>query len=196
MELPQPVLVVIEQLSTGIFWLACATWLLYAYYVAFHGGVPNIHTAPAIRNEVIRWLREDMAARGQPYRVVDLGSANGRLTREIAAALPAAQVTGLELNGLAVCISRWCQRRKGLGNLSYQQGDFFKADVSGYQAIVMFLIPSLLGNMGRKLLAEAAPGTLILCNKFPLGGGWTPVSELQVKTLYLHQGKLFVYRKA
>jgi predicted O-methyltransferase YrrM len=195
MELPQPVLIVIEQMSSVIFWLACAAWLLYAYYVLFHGGVPNIHTAPAIRAEVIRRLRDDMAARGQPYKVVDLGSANGLLTRDIAAALPEATVTGLELNRLAVWISNRHKKRLGLNNLAYHQQDFFKADLGQYQAIVMFLIPSLLTTMGHKLLAEAPAGTLIICNKFPLGGGWTPDETLQIKTLYLHQGKLFVYRK-
>jgi hypothetical protein len=60
----------------------------------------------------------------------------------------------------------------------------------------MYLIPPLMKPVGEKLHKEARSGTLVLSNKFQLGDGWIPEDTLRVKTLYLHQGNLHIYRKS
>ncbi len=189
--------ITLHYLTEISFYLACGAWLIYAYFVLFHGGVPNIRTAPAIREEIIRLLRDDYAARTLPrYTIYDLGSGNGHLTRQIAKALPQANVVGVELNALSVLWSNWMKKRQGLDNLTYVRSDFFKIDWSQGNAFVIFMLPSLLTRIAEKLEYEAAPHSLIICNKFRLGRGWIPQEERKIKTRYLHQGKIFIYRKA
>jgi SAM-dependent methyltransferase len=179
-----------------VFWLAFGIVSLDAYFVLFHKGIPNIRTAPAIRRQVISLLQQDFAAKGHPpsYIIMDLGSGNGLLTREIAKAIPGAKVVGLEIAPQSLAWANWMKKRQGLANLDYRQQDFLTCDYSEADAVVMFLIPAVLGALGKKLHESARPGTLIISNKFPLGDGWQPTEKQRVKTLYLHQGGLYIYR--
>ncbi len=170
---------------------------LQAYNIVFHKNIPNFRTAPAIRKKIIQLLKDDFEARGgAPYTIVDLGSGNGLFTREIAKALPRAKVKGIELARLNFMWANRQKRRAGLDNLEYLRMNFFDYDLSGADAVVMYLIPYLMKNLGEKLHKETRPGTLIVSNKFLLQDGWKPVETISVKTLYLHQEKVFVYRKA
>jgi SAM-dependent methyltransferase len=183
--------------SEVLFWVLAICLCIEAYFLVFHGGIPNVRTAKPIRAEIIRRLQADYAARGvDDYTILDLGSGNGHFTREIAKAMPQAKVIGLELAAPSV---RWCNhkaQKMGLKNLSYVQTDFLAYNFSTAQAIVMFVIPSGMDKIAAKLTAEARPGTFISSNKFPLCSGWVPTEELKVKTRWLNQGKLYLYRKA
>lgn len=180
-----------------LFWLAVCLISIDAYFVFFHGGVPNIRTAPAIRRKVIELLRADMAARGNgSYTIIDLGSGNGLFTREIARALPQARVIGVEIAGQSVWWANQMKERAGLTNLEYRRMDFNDVNFAEADAVYMFLIPSALGPLSRRLNEQAKPGTLIFSNKFRLFDGWQPIESLRVKTLYLHQKYLHIYRKA
>jgi len=163
--------------------------------VLFHKGIPNIRTAPAIRQTIIRLLAEDCAARNKAgYTIVDLGSGNGLMTREIARALPQAKVIGIEITPQSVLWSNWRRKLAKLDNLEYQCLDFFAYDFSQADAIVMYLLPPVMDALGKKLHSEARNCALILSNKFPLGDGWHAEQTLHVKTLYPHQGTLYMYR--
>ncbi len=186
-----------EVIELILFWTAVCLISVDAYFIFFHGGVPNIRTAPAIRAHIINLLKQDYAAHGHAgYTVVDVGSGNGLFTREIAKALPQAKVVGIEIAPQSVYWANLFKRKQHLTNLEYVRQDFFKYDFAKSDAVVMFLIPAVLGALGRKLLAEAKPGALITSNKFKLGGDWPAPQEAQIPTRYLHQGKLYIYRKA
>lgn len=179
-----------------LFWIFVAVFTIDAYFILFHGGVPNIRTAPAIRKKIIKLLQDDCAAKKtESYRIIDLGSGNGAFTREIARALPQASVTGLEISKASLAWSRVMARKAGLKNLGYIKADFLTYDLSQGDAIVMYLLPSLMTPLGKKLAAETRPGTLITSNKFPLGAGWRPEQVLDIKTRYPHQRRLYIYRK-
>lgn len=178
-------------------WFFIVTYALQLYNVLVRKDIPNIRTAPALTDKIIELLKQDYEARKdteKPYTIIDLGSGNGWLTRQIAKALPEAQVIGLELFRHTCAIARWRQRCAGLKNIEYVRTDFFKYDLSKASAITMYLLPYLMQRMGEKLHKETRPGTLITSNKFKLFDGWVPQESLQIKTLYLHQGKLHVYR--
>ena len=178
-----------------LFWLLAGLLALETYNLLLHGAVPNLRTAPAVRRRLIELLRQDCAARGlTSYTIVDLGSGNGLLTREIARALPAATVIGLEIARPSLAWSNFMRRRQGLTNLSYRRQNVLTYDFAGADAVVMYLIPELLGTLGERLHATARPGTLILNNTFKLGDGWQPVDVLHIKPARIPQGKLFVYR--
>jgi hypothetical protein len=172
------------------FWV----WLWNGYIFLFNRGVPNIRTAPAIRKRIIGLLKEDMARKnGVSYWIVDLGSGNGLLTREIARALPEACIYGFEISFLAFHWSEYFRKASGLKNLTYVHGDFLKHDIGKADAVIVFLTVYDMMQVGEKLKRELKDDTLVTSNKFALTG-WAPAKIMDVKTLYLHQKELYVYR--
>lgn len=172
-----------------LFWVCGFVLCWQAYILIFNRGIPNIRTAPAIRNEMIRILR----AAGV-RRVYDLGAGTGDLSRALAAALPETRVTGIEISAAACRKARARGERAGLSNLSYMQADFMKTDLSDADAVVMFLIDTMMPPLREKLRRELKPGAIVISNKFPLGGDWAPEEEIAVKTRYLNQKMLYLYR--
>lgn len=179
-----------------LFWILIFMLGVQAYTLCFHGGIPNIRTAPALRRAMIAQMKLDYAVRAQgSYTIMDLGSGNGQFTRDIARALPDATVIGVERSAVSVRWARFMQRRAGLANLSYIKGDLFACDFSRTDAFVMYLLPPIMERLGQKLAAEVPDGTLVLSNKFALGKGWVPQAWVPVKSLYLHQNGYYAYRK-
>jgi 16S rRNA A1518/A1519 N6-dimethyltransferase RsmA/KsgA/DIM1 with predicted DNA glycosylase/AP lyase activity len=159
--------------------------------------VPNIGTAPAIQQQVIAILKAYSAARGHaPFTVVDLGSGDGKFTREIARSIPEARVTGLETARQSYLWSKLLKHLQSLGNLDYKRQDFFSADLSQSDVVIMYQSVFLMERIGRKLNRELKKGAIVACNRFPLGDGWQVREHLQVKTFYPHQKDLYVYEKA
>jgi SAM-dependent methyltransferase len=187
----------INWFNTILFWLGFYILLWNAYILLFNRGVPNIRTAPAIRKKIIERLKADAAVKGKvPYVVIDMGSGNGLFTRQIARAMPEAKVIGLEISTLAYQWSLAFQRLCGIKNLEYKKADFFAYDMAEADAVLVFLTIYDMGRVGKKLNENLRPGTLVTCNKFQLGDGWTPQETIDVSTLYPHQKTLNVYRKA
>ena len=179
------------------FWFLVLMLAWQAYVLIFNRGVPNIRTAPAIRKKIIEILKADFAARGKkPYIIIDLGSGNGLFTREIAQALPEARVIGLEISPQQVAWSDHIKQKTNLNNLTYEKADFLARDLSEADAVVFYLVSTLMESVGKKLQQDLKPGTLVTSNRFRLGGGWMPEQTLEIQTLYPHQKKLNIYRKA
>lgn len=178
-----------------LFWIAISLLVMQAITIVFHKDVSNIRTAPAIRDKIIEKLKEDCASKNKKsYTVVDLGCGNGSMTRAIARAMPEAKVIGIECAPHTYAIANFLKRRAKLNNLEYKRMDFFNYDLSDADAVTVYMIPSVMERLGKKLHAETKPGTLITCNKFHLRDGWEPVESLRVKTRYLHQGDLHIYK--
>lgn len=176
-----------ETLNDILFWVLLFVLSWQAYILIFNRGIPNIRTAPALRRVMIEKLKEAGAR-----RIYDLGAGGGDLSRAIATAMPEAKVSGLEISAGAVRRARG--RGKHLPNLDYVQGDFMKADLSGADAVVMFLIDTMMPPLREKLRKELKPGTVVISNKFPLGGDWTAAEEIAVRTWYINQKMLYLYR--
>ncbi|HYD18417.1 MAG TPA: class I SAM-dependent methyltransferase [Patescibacteria group bacterium] len=186
-----------EIFKTVLFCVAAFLLLWNVYILIFNKGVPNIRTAPAIRKRLIALLKEDMAARGlATYTIYDMGSGNGLLTREIAAAIPTARVIGVEFSKQCIEWSNMMKKRKGLANLEYRQADFFEHDFSDADAVVVYLSVYEKGRVGEKLMKNLRPGTLVTSNRFPLGGGWEAEQKVKTFTLYPFQKYFYVYHKA
>ena len=187
---------VIENINYVIFWLAVFLLAWNAYFLAFNKGVPNIRTAPAIRNRIIDILKKDSEKRGKKtYTIIDLGSGNGLLTREIARQLPHAQVTGIETSQTAFAWSVKMRDTCKIKNLDYKRADFFTYDMSEVDAVVMFQGVHFMEKIGQMLHKNLKKGTLIASNKFALGDGWKPLETINVRTLYPFQKKLYIYYK-
>ena len=187
-------LIAIIYYSSFSFLLIMLIW--QAYNLIFNRGVPNIRTAPAVRKKIVEILKQDFDASGRkPYTIFDLGSGNGLLTREIAAALPEARVIGIEISGPQYSWSMKQKEKLGLANLTYEKADFLKRDLSEADAVVFYLVSTLMESLGKKLHRDLKPGALIVSNRFRLGDDWQPQEVMEVRTLYPHQKKVNTYRK-
>jgi SAM-dependent methyltransferase len=160
--------------------------------------IPNARTAPGMRRHIIKRLAQDRAAKSAngSYSVIDLGSGNGQLSRSIARALPDATVLGLELSPVGHMRAKLRQKLRGPANVAYAQADFLAYDLSGADAIVMFLSAKMMHRLRDKLQVELKPGALVLSNTFALGGDWQPLEVVKFWSLFYIDTALFVYRKA
>lgn len=171
------------------------TWIIFfAIIVAFAGvclsyvyyelktGVPTFPTMPAMQEKIIALLRADMAARPhiRPYTIIDLGSGSGQMTQRIARALPEARIIGIEISFVPWLRSYVRQKFFGPTNVVYKRLDFWPYDSSEADAVITYLLASIIDRVGTKLRRELKPGTLILANTFPLGDGWQPVETFSI----------------
>lgn len=179
-----------------LFWLLWALLLWQSYIILFNKGIPNIKTAPAIRDFVIKTLASDHETKGKhgPYFIYELGSGNGKLSREMAHALSSAQIIGIEISKLAYWRSLLIRKITKQENLTHLNSNFMSVDLSPADAIYIYQLPSVMAQLRDKFKNELKPGTIIICNKFPLGGDWTPQHVIDIQTMMPHQKTIYIYR--
>lgn len=182
------------EIFKAILFCTAAYLLLWNVYILiFNKGVPNIRTAPAIRRRIIDVLKSDMAKKAKDkYIIYDMGSGNGLLTREIAKAIPAATVIGVEASRQCIDWSEKMKAAQNIPNLAYRRADFFEHDFGDADAVVVFLSVYEMGRVGEKLMKNLKPGTLVTSNRFPLHG-WEVEEKVKVFTLYPFQKYFHVY---
>lgn len=186
----------IETINDILFWILASLLIWHVYILAFNKGVPNIRTATQTKNKIIEVLKEERARKGgASYKIVDLGSGNGRMTRDIARAIPDAEVLGIEISLKSYYWSCLMQRFFRIPNLSYIRKDVFDHDLSSMDAVVFYLIYFQMESLGQKLNKDLKPGTLVIANRFKLGDGWVPAKTVEAKTLFPFEKEFHVYYK-
>lgn len=152
----------------------------YLYY-HFKTGVPTFPTMPPMRKKMIEILREDArASASRPYTIVDLGSGSGQLSRAIALAMPEAHVIGIELSLVPWLRSVVWQNLFGPANVEYKRVNFWSYDVGHADALVTYLMESLMERVSEKLRGELKPGALVVASKFQLRGNWIPFTSYDI----------------
>nr|XP_020664243.1 protein FAM173A-like isoform X2 [Pogona vitticeps] len=85
-------------------------------------------------------------------------------------------VVGYELNPLLLRLSSFHAWRAGCyGKVSYCQEDFWKANLSDCNNVTVFLAPSVVPPLERKLLSELPEEACVVAARFPFVK-WTPAS--------------------
>ncbi len=104
-------------------------------------------------------------------KVADIGSGDGRIVKAFAE--QDAIAMGFEINPILVWFSRWKIRQAGLDKKAQIIfGDFWKADFSQFDVVVLFGIDYIMARLGKKLLREMKPGSIVISNAFEFPG-WT-----------------------
>ena len=116
-------------------------------------------------------------------KIVDLGSGDGRLL--IALAEAGAIAYGFEHNPFLVWRSRFATRRLGLdGKVNVSRSNFWKEDVSSYNAAVIYGIPYIMERLEKKLRSELRPGARVVSYSFQFPT-WKP--EKSDRRVYLYR---------
>ncbi len=105
-------------------------------------------------------------ARGiKPNRIIDLGSGDGKLV--ILLAKQGHKVDGLEINPILVWRSKRAIRKAGLSkNAKIKWGNFWKADISKYDLVMLYAIKHVMPKLEVKINAELPKGAHIISNFF------------------------------
>ncbi|XP_015224371.1 PREDICTED: protein FAM173A-like [Cyprinodon variegatus] len=111
--------------------------------------------------------------RGRTGGLVDLGSGDGRIVLE-AYQHGFAPAVGYELNPWLVQLARFHAWRAGHhGKVSYRQEDLWKIDLSKCKNVTVFLAPSVLSLLQKKLQDELPNDALVVAGRFPFPD-WNP----------------------
>ncbi|XP_077415975.1 adenine nucleotide translocase lysine N-methyltransferase [Vanacampus margaritifer] len=111
--------------------------------------------------------------RGRKGVLVDLGSGDGRIVLE-AYRQGFTSAVGYELNPWLVRLARFHARRAGHhGNVSYRREDLWKVDLTECKNVTVFLAPSVLSLLQKKMEAELPDDALVVAGRFPIPD-WTP----------------------
>ena len=102
--------------------------------------------------------------------VVDLGSGDGRLV--IAAAKKfGARGLGVDIDARLVATARSQAESAGVADrVHFREQDLFETDLAQASVVTVYLFPSIMDKVGRKLDAELAPGTRVVSHDFPIPG--------------------------
>ncbi|CAK6963241.1 adenine nucleotide translocase lysine N-methyltransferase [Scomber scombrus] len=129
--------------------------------------VPYIPASKAQVQNVMTLLR------GRKGGLVDLGSGDGRIVLE-AHQQGFTPAVGYELNPWLVRLARFHAWRAGhTATVLYRREDLWKVDLSECKNITVFLAPSVLSLLQKKLQTELPDDALVVAGRFPLPD-WTP----------------------
>jgi SAM-dependent methyltransferase len=140
------------------------------------GQTPDIHFVPTPPEVVDAMLAGAKVTSNDV--VYDLGSGDGRIVLAAAQKFGARGV-GIEINGALVREARLNAAFAGLAEqVTFIEGDLFKADLSEATVITMFLSPSVNLRL-RTRLRDLRPGVRLVSHRFPIEG-WPPDREIKV----------------
>jgi len=105
-------------------------------------------------------------AKAQPdEKVADLGTGDGRIT--IAFAKIGNETHGYEIDADLKKLAEENIKKENLTNAFIQAKDFWQEDLSKYDIICCYPMPTIMGRLETKLKNELKPGSRVLLNYFP-----------------------------
>jgi len=114
---------------------------------------------------------------------VDLGSGDGRLVISAVAQYHARGGFGVEIDPALVKLANENARKVGVADrVHFDEKDLFTADVREATVVTVYLLPSAMERLERKLAAELQPGTRVVVEDYPFPT-WQPEKILDVETI-------------
>ena len=175
--------VIILTVLQGLLLVAAVLMVAWLTYLI---GVPGLGGGPPVvaTKEAQAGTMAALAALRPGETLVDLGSGDGRLL--IAAARAGCEAVGYEINPFLVMWSRFSAWRSGVSRLvRVRWGNFWNADLSRADVVMVFGFAGIMERLGRKFSAELSPGARIVAHRYPLPG-WRTAAE---------SDRVYLYRK-
>jgi ubiquinone/menaquinone biosynthesis C-methylase UbiE len=164
-----------------LFLLATIAWLPLACAQAQpkpESVAPSVYTPTGVVDELMQ-----MAAVGPGDYVVDLGSGDGRLVIAAVAKYKARGGFGVDINPMMITLSNQNAAKAGVADrVKFYERDIFATDVSEATVVTIYLLPSIMGKVEAKLLAELKPGTRVVVHDFPFPN-WKAEKVIAVDSL-------------
>jgi tRNA A58 N-methylase Trm61 len=126
-------------------------------------GIPKIPYFKTSRYRVETMVELSNAKPGQ--RAADLGSGDGRIV--IALSKTGIETHGYEIDEELRKLSLQNIKEANITNAFIHDKDFWEEDLSQYDIICMYPMPTIMGRLERKLKDELQPGARVLLNYFP-----------------------------
>ena len=139
-------------------------------------GGPYVPTPPAGVEAMLK-----LADVGPKDFVVDLGSGDGRIVLTAATKFKARGM-GVDIDPELVDQANATARKLGVADRAqFQVQDVLRADVSRATVMTLYLLPGMMTNLHKKLLAVLKPGTRIVSHDFTFEK-WKPDRSTTVET--------------
>ncbi len=148
---------------------------------------PTVASTGAAKKALLTDIGARLTRAKKTQTVMDLGSGYGTLLIPLARQFPQHHFIGYEWGFVAYCICKI--RCIGIKNITLYRRDFFTADISNANIIVLFLIPFLMKRMEQKCQAEARTKTIIYANRFKFPT-WQPNREIALTDSFNH---IYIY---
>lgn len=143
-----------------------------------------------------------LAHTGPGDRVVDLGSGDGRIPIRAVSQFGARSAVGIEIDGALVQLASENARAAGVADrVRFIEGDLYRADLSAATVVTVYLVPSMMAGVERKLRAELRPGARIVVHDYPFPS-WAPERYVEtdsidkIRAIGETRARFFLYRVA
>lgn len=165
----------------------CSALLLGMAFAFLRTGVPTIASAKAAQSQVATLFREAGAR-----RIYELGSGTGSWAMRLAAEVPAAHVTGIEISALPLLYGQllrlWHPAR---ARVNFRWGSIAGLDLHDADGVAFYLMPNANKKLAPKLLRELKPGALVASTAFSMPD-WQPIQVLVAPNF--GKTRTYVYR--
>ena len=139
---------------------------------------PSVPTPTSVVDEIMK-----LAEVGPDDYVVDLGSGDGRLVIAAVAKYKARGGFGVDISPMMVTLSNQNAAQAGVADrVRFYERDLFATDVREATVVTIYLLPSIMGKVEKKLLAELKPGTRVVVHDFPFPS-WRAEKAISVNSL-------------
>ncbi len=140
-------------------------------------GAPYVPTPTSIADRLLT-----LANIGPKDYVIDLGSGDGRLVITAVAKYQARGGMGVEIDPELAKQATDNAQKAGVGDrVKFVAGDLFNADIEQATVVTLYLLPSMLGDVEKKLAKELKPGARVVSHDYPLPS-WNPVDVVTFDT--------------
>ena len=157
---------------------ALAFWLLPPSAYSLSEDVPFVVTPDNVTLEMLK-----LANVGANDYLVDLGSGDGRIVIAAVAKYHARGALGVDINPVAIAQARENASKAGVADrVQFHERDLFATDMRDATVVTIYLLPSIMGKVERKLRAELGAGARIVVHDFPFPD-WRPEKTILVESL-------------
>lgn len=145
-------------------YLAAFLLFLVLFWSTFRTQVPFYPSNATVWRAVAELL-----PKGQPLRIIDVGSGFGGMVMHLARVRPECDVVGIELAPLPWACSLLRGRASGSKG-KFVRGDYGRVNFGDFDVVFAYLSPAAMPLLWRKAHAEMRKGSLLLSYEFAIPG--------------------------